>query len=159
MQEEISMIVFGMIFTENSREKKKRVWVKSWRQRTWSISAVHVNFTLCYAMTASIFHHLAFWLDIVFLHMLISRACACLSSGFPHTSLNMFNIYDFLIGAAPTFYQSGSDTLNTPRTKGKSDKIICTTIKLIGTLLGLSEGVKSAQNQPDYLLVCIQHWH
>ena len=36
----------------------------------------------------------------------------------------------FEIGAAPTFFRAGSVTLNTPHTKGKSDKIICRTIKI-----------------------------
>ncbi len=52
------------------------------------------------------------------------------------------------------FFRVDSVTLNTPYISEKSDKIIFRSTKIIGTYLGLSEGEKSDQNQPDYLVVC-----
>ncbi len=82
--------------------------------------------------------------------------CGVLGVPPPHTSGFLIVNVEYLrfaIGAPLTFFRADSVTLNTPHTKGKSDKIIFRTTKIIGTL-GLSEGEKSAQNQPDYLVVC-----
>ncbi len=40
----------------------------------------------------------------------------------------------FVIGAPPAFFRADSVTLNTPYTSGKSEKIIFTSTKVIGTL-------------------------
>lgn len=32
LQKEMVIIITGYLFTESSREKKKKVWMKSWRQ-------------------------------------------------------------------------------------------------------------------------------
>ncbi len=83
------------------------------------------------------------------------------SSGFPpHRRISdrkysMLNIYDSRSGAPPTFFRADSVTLNTPHTTGKSYKIIFRTTKIIGHHLRLSEGEKSAQNQPNYIVVCV----
>ncbi len=106
--------------------------------------------TVCYA---SVFCQLAFWLDMVSFHVIICWSNAALSSvSPPHSRISDCKYLRFAIGASPMFFRADSVTLNTPHTTGKSDKIIFRSTKIIGTLL--SEGEKSAQNQPDYLLVC-----
>ncbi len=128
----------------------------------------HVFVTVCYA---SVFCQIAFWLDIVSLHVIICRSIMCLSSvsrpppppthhtaGFLIVNIQHVEYLRFAIGAPQTFFRADSVTLNTPHTTWKSDKIIFRSTKITGHYLGLSEEEKSAQNQPDYLLVCTQHY-
>ncbi len=82
-------------------------------------------------------------------YVIICRSNTRLSSGFPPTP------QDFTIGVLPTFFWVDSVTLNTPHTTEKSEKIIFRTSKTIETLPRI---VGKAKNQPDYLVVCTQHY-
>ncbi len=79
----------------------------------------HVFVMVCYA---SIFCQLAFWLDIVSFHVIICRSNVCFCIAPFRISDRKYSMYwIFMIGA---FLRADSVTLNTPHTKGQSDKII-----------------------------------
>ncbi len=80
------------------------------------------------------------------------------TAGFLIVNIQHVEYLRFAIGAPQTFFRADSVTLNTPHTTEKYDQIIFRSTKIIGHYLGLSEEEKSAQNQPDYLLVCTQHY-
>ncbi len=97
--------------------------------------------------------------------LIICRSNMCLSSvspphtaGFLIVNIQHVEYLRFAIEEPQTFFRADSVTLNTPHTTWKYDKIIFRSTKITGHYLGLSEGEKSAQNQPDYLLVCTQHY-
>ncbi len=77
--------------------------------------------------------------------------------GFLIVNIQHVEYLRFAIRAPPTFFRADSATLNTPHTTWKSDKMIFRTTKIIGTLPKIVGRGESAQNQPDYLVVCTQH--
>ncbi len=82
-QEELAMVVFGLLLTQNSNEKRKR----SGRRGG---DGVDMGFMLCVCYCcrgccccASVLSQLTSLLAIVLLHTTAYRVCACPSSGFP----------------------------------------------------------------------------
>jgi len=129
----MAIIVFGLLFTENLWGEKKKVWMK-----------------LCVVSVSSLSDLVSF----CFTWQSTEYVCVC-PRGSPYTtefliiSIQHIGYLRFEIGAVPMFFPADSVTLNTPHTTGKSDKIICRTIKIIGTLpriIGRGElGPKSAR--------------
>ncbi len=84
------------------------------------------------------------------------------TSGFFFVNIRHIEYIRFVIGAPPTFFRADSVTLNRRHTTGKSDKIICRTTKIIGTLHRIVErgeiGPKSVLAPPcSAHFVCITY--